>query len=125
LDWNEKARETLAHGVVRAVSAWDLLRTGASYNPFAKGFYENPYPQYHRLLERDPVHRVTGGNAWIVSGFDDVETLLRDPRLSADDRKSRRFDAMRKRLEKAGLWDEEKARRPSRRARSPRSSPAS
>jgi cytochrome P450 len=38
---------------------------------------------------------------------------LRDPRLSADDRKSRRFDAMRKRLQKAGVWDEEDARTPS------------
>jgi cytochrome P450 len=113
LDWNEKARETLAHGLVRAISAWDRLRTGASYDPFVKGFYENPYPQYERLLERDPVHLITLGNTWIVSRFDDVEALLRDPRLSADDRKSRRFDAMRKRLQKAGAWDEEDARTPS------------
>jgi cytochrome P450 len=113
VDWKEKAQETLAHGVVRAISAWDQLRSGASYNPFAPGFYENPYPQYDRLLERDPIHRISFGNTWIVSRFQDVETLLRDPRLSADDRKSRRFDAMRKRLEKAGVWDEEEARTPS------------
>ena len=113
MDWKEKAQETLAHGALRAISAWDLLRSGASYNPFAPGFYENPYPQYDRLLERDPIHRISFGNTWIVSRFQDVETLLRDPRLSADDRKSRRFDAMRKRLEKAGVWDEEEARTPS------------
>ncbi|MEN8183553.1 MAG: cytochrome P450 [Myxococcota bacterium] len=107
MDWKEKAQEIASRGVVRGVAAWERLRTGACYDPFAPGFYENPYPQYERLLERDPVHRITFGQAWIVSRFDDVEALLRDPRLSADDRKSRRFDAMRKRLQKAGVWDEE------------------
>jgi cytochrome P450 len=55
------------------------------YNPFAPGFAENPYPQYAALRDGDPVHQNPFG-VWMVSRYDDVRALLRDPSLSVEDR---------------------------------------
>jgi cytochrome P450 len=54
-------------------------------DPFAPGFYADPYPQYAALREHDPVHQTfTGG--WLVTRWDDVHTLLRDSSTSVEDR---------------------------------------
>ena len=55
------------------------------YNPFAPGFAEDPYPQYAALRDGDPVHQNPFG-VWMVTRYDDVRTLLRDPLLSVEDR---------------------------------------
>jgi cytochrome P450 len=58
---------------------------GVALDPFAPGFYADPYPQYAALREHDAVHRTfTGG--WLVTRWDDVHTLLRDPSTSVEDR---------------------------------------
>ena len=36
----------------------------------------NPYPLYHRLREHDPVFWDPYIHAWIVTGYDDVLTVL-------------------------------------------------
>src|ERR1700683_4467753 len=36
----------------------------------------NPYPLYHRLREHDPVYWDPYIHAWIVTGYDDVVTVL-------------------------------------------------
>jgi cytochrome P450 len=58
------------------------------YNPFEPGFTEDPYPQYARLREHDPVHR-SPMELWLLFGYDDVSRFLRDPTLSAEDRRAR------------------------------------
>ena len=45
---------------------------------------EDPYAILSRLRESDPVHWSERHHAWIVTRFDDVESLLTDARLSSD-----------------------------------------
>jgi cytochrome P450 len=53
-------------------------------------FKANPYPAYARWRDEMPVSRVTlpdGQSAWLVTRFDDVVTVLKDPRFGKDKRK--------------------------------------
>jgi len=49
----------------------------------------DPHPLYHRMRREDPVHWSESLRAWFVTRFDDVQSCLRDPRLS-----SRRTDSI-------------------------------
>ena len=53
-------------------------------NPFAPGFFDNPYAQYEALREQNAVHQSPFG-PWTVLGYDDVLHILRDPELSVED----------------------------------------
>ena len=55
-------------------------------NPFAPGFFANPYEQYARLREHAPAHETAFG-PWILTRYDDCVRLLRDPRASVEDRR--------------------------------------
>jgi cytochrome P450 len=54
-------------------------------NPFEPGFFDNPYAQYARVRDEDPVHHSPLG-AWVLFRYDDVFRLLRDPTMSVDER---------------------------------------
>jgi cytochrome P450 len=41
----------------------------------------DPYPRYHRLREIAPVHYSPQFEAWFVSRYDDVASIVRDPRF--------------------------------------------
>jgi cytochrome P450 len=49
----------------------------------------DPHPLYHRMRREDPVHWSGSLGAWFITGHDDVQQCLRDPRLS-----SRRTDSL-------------------------------
>ncbi|MFF8815821.1 cytochrome P450 family protein [Streptomyces pactum] len=52
---------------------------------FSWQFAADPYPTYHRLRERTPVHRTTlpsGVEAWLVTRYADARQALADQRLS-------------------------------------------
>ncbi len=55
-------------------------------------FKANPYPLYTRLRTDAPVCRVRftpkGGFTWLITRYDDVVSVLRDPRLSSDRRRN-------------------------------------
>jgi cytochrome P450 len=53
------------------------------FNPFLPEFIADPYPFYRRLREQDPIHR-SGLGFWVLTRYDDVVTLLRDPRFGRD-----------------------------------------
>jgi cytochrome P450 len=53
------------------------------FNPFAPGYAEDPYPHYAELRDHDPVHQSVIG-PWVLSRYDDVVRVLRDPSLSVD-----------------------------------------
>jgi len=53
------------------------------FNPRLPEFHANPYPFYHALREKDPVHQSPLG-FWVVTRYDDVVTSLRDPRYGRD-----------------------------------------
>ena len=55
----------------------------ASWNPFDPDFLINPYPHYELLRDEDPVHRTAFGNL-VVTRFDDVAEVLRNPNTSVD-----------------------------------------
>lgn len=55
------------------------------YNPFAEGHAENPYRQYEAMREAEQVYHSPFG-IWMVFGYEDVRSLLRNPSLSVDER---------------------------------------
>jgi pimeloyl-[acyl-carrier protein] synthase len=42
-------------------------------------FFQDPYPAYRQLREQDPVFWSQSWNAWIVTRFDDVMAIFKDP----------------------------------------------
>ena len=55
-------------------------------NPFAPGFFANPYEQYGQLRDHVPVYESPFG-PWILTRYDDCIRLLRDPRASVEERR--------------------------------------
>jgi len=62
-----------------------MSSTEVTYNPFAEGFAENPYPQYAAMRDADPVHQTPFG-VWMVFTYDDVRSMLRNQSLSVEER---------------------------------------
>jgi cytochrome P450 len=54
-------------------------------NPFEPGYFDNPYAQYARVREEDPVH-LTPIGSWALFRYDDVNRVLRDPKMSVEER---------------------------------------
>jgi cytochrome P450 len=50
---------------------------------FVPELIANPYPIYHRLRGTDPVHWDQPSKSWIVTGYDDVASSLRNTLLSS------------------------------------------
>lgn len=48
------------------------------WNPFQKGYKENPYQHLHILREQNPVHQAINGR-WILLKYKDVKFLFTDP----------------------------------------------
>ena len=53
-------------------------------DPFAPGFFDDPYAQYRRLREQAPIHQSPLG-PWTVLHYDACSRLLRDPSLSVEE----------------------------------------
>jgi cytochrome P450 len=71
-------------------------------NPFAPGFFDDPYAQYRELRERAPVHQSPLG-PWTLLRYDDCSKLVRDPSLSVEESNiNRSNDARRELFEAAG-----------------------
>ena len=74
----------------RTVPCVETPATDTSYlppmlNPFEPGFFDDPYAQYRLVREQDPVHLSPIG-AWALFRYEDVHRVLRDPRLSVEER---------------------------------------
>lgn len=55
------------------------------YEPFSADVRDDPYPHYARLREHAPLYWAEQAQAWCVSRFEDVRSVLRDPeRFSSD-----------------------------------------
>ncbi len=59
------------------------------YNPFIPQVHANPYPVYRQLRAEDPVHWSDLFQAWFLTRYDDVLSVLDDARFSADRRQAR------------------------------------
>jgi cytochrome P450 len=64
------------------------------FDPFAPGFTDNPYPQYATMREQAPVYQHPFG-FWLLTSYDDVSWLLREPGLSVEDDKIAADNVMR------------------------------
>ncbi|MGH8929382.1 MAG: cytochrome P450 [Egibacteraceae bacterium] len=55
-------------------------------------FHQDPYPLYARMRREHPVYRSCRG-VWYLTRYADVDAALRDPRLSKDQERMRRWSA--------------------------------
>jgi pimeloyl-[acyl-carrier protein] synthase len=83
--------------------AVEKLETGITFNPMNPELRSDPYPFYAELRRRDPFHRSRNADGWVLSRYEDVLSVLRDPSFSADERNHRRFASFVRRFANAGL----------------------
>jgi cytochrome P450 len=85
----------------------ERLTSGVAWDPITSGALADPYPMYARLRERDPVHysRLLSGH--VLSRYDDVLAVLKDPRFSADESRLPNHDEMRAKLIRQGVLRED------------------
>ncbi|HXZ86150.1 MAG TPA: cytochrome P450 [Myxococcota bacterium] len=86
-----------------ALAAVEKLETGIVFNPMSPELRSDPYPFYAELRRRDPFHRSRNADGWVLSRYEDVLSVLRDPSFSADERNHRRFKSFARRFANAGL----------------------
>src|ERR1700689_5345229 len=63
------------------MSPGDSQSNTVVFNPFEPGYHDDPYAQYARLREHEPVHHTLIG-PWLFTRYGEVEALMRDPDLS-------------------------------------------
>lgn len=51
-------------------------------NPYAPGYFADPYRQYESIRESEPLHRTEATGAYLVTRYEDVHGLTRDRTLS-------------------------------------------
>ncbi|MEY3081530.1 MAG: hypothetical protein RJA94_1515 [Pseudomonadota bacterium] len=59
----------------------DKVHRSVVLDPVDPGFYNNPYPAYHRIRADVPVFKWEHYGIWCFSRFEDVNALLRDRRF--------------------------------------------
>ena len=55
------------------------------YSPFDESIRVNPYPSYARLRDEAPVYFADDPGAWVLSRYDDVMHILKNPDLFSSD----------------------------------------
>jgi pimeloyl-[acyl-carrier protein] synthase len=70
--------------IIRALVAKERVQSGVALNPFDRTFRRDPYPTLRGIQRRDPVHWSDIARGWLITRYDDVHDLLRDPNISAD-----------------------------------------
>ena len=88
-----------------ARAAAERAVTGLLFNPLRAELRRDPYPYYRRLRERDPVHRSYGASGWVLTRYDDIQAVLADRTVSADERNWCRYRRVTGRDVRAGLPD--------------------
>ena len=99
--------------MARGIAAVERLQTGVSFNPIAKSFRIDPYPQYRALQSRDPFHRTRLADGWVLTRHEDVSTVLRDGRFITDERKHPQYEERRAQMVKAGAISADQPETPS------------
>jgi cytochrome P450 len=73
-------------------------------------FRDDPYPFFHLLRDREPVHKTTFG-VYLLTRHADAAAAVRDPRLSSDERHSELYEAFERsrddRLTSPGVFGDE------------------
>ena len=58
------------------------------FNPFEPAYVASPYETYAALRDDDPVHWSELLHGWVLTRFDDVNAVLREPSMSSDIRRA-------------------------------------
>jgi len=75
---------------IRVMVAREWWHSGVTYNPLSPHTYTNPYPTYALLRTKDPVHWSPLMESWVLSRYEDVDTVLRDHKRFSSDARNRR-----------------------------------
>jgi hypothetical protein len=65
-----------------AIAAHSHEREPVRYDLLSPAFYANPHPTLRRMQAEEPVYWHPELEAWILTGYDDIQSALKDPRLS-------------------------------------------
>ena len=63
---------------MRVLLAREWLESGVAYNPVSDEVARDPYAVYRRLRDKDPVHRMRLIDAWVLTRYEHVDSMLRD-----------------------------------------------
>ncbi len=100
-------KERLIHNGILAGAAlamgYERLRYGVAFDPRGSANQEDPYPQYRRLRELDPIHRSPLVPGYVLTRYEDVLDALSDTRLSSDERNWKRYPMIAARRRNMGL----------------------
>lgn len=66
------------------------MTTAVVFNPFVPSFKRNPYLQYARLREGDPVHRSEALQAWVLTRHADCYAVMRNNETFSSDARNAR-----------------------------------
>jgi cytochrome P450 len=78
---------------------WPLRLVGflfGGFNPWLEETRRDPVPAYRRLRETEPIRRNRFQGTWVLSRYEDVAAVLRDPRFSTDRTRLLPFRLMRR-----------------------------
>jgi cytochrome P450 len=78
---------------------WPLRLVGflfGGFNPWLEENRRDPVPAFRRLRETEPIRRNRWQGSWLLSRYDDVAAVLRDPRFSTDRTRLLPFRVMRR-----------------------------
>jgi cytochrome P450 len=53
---------------------------GANFDPTSTAYVVNPYPLYTQARQSEPIFFSPALNAWMITRYDDIKTILHDPR---------------------------------------------
>ncbi|MEE8301655.1 MAG: cytochrome P450 [Candidatus Tectomicrobia bacterium] len=85
ITWRRLIRST----AIRGMLAREWWQSGVTYNPLSPRVYNNPYPKYAELRAKDPVHWSALMDSWVLSRYEDVDTILRDHKRFSSDARNR------------------------------------
>ncbi len=88
------AFEPIRNLLIKGMVTKERLQTGVAFDPTASSFRRSPYASYKALRERDPVHPSALTSGWVLTRYDDIMEVLRDPRFGADRSESPDFQNM-------------------------------
>ena len=87
-------KNALRPAVISALTTWERVESGVSYDPTSVRIRNNPYDTYDRMRDRDPVHRMRLISAWVLTRYEDVDAVLRDHRRFLKDDSSDIYRSM-------------------------------
>ena len=96
----------------RGLMGYERLTSGVVWDPLSSAATSDPYPMYARLRERDPVHRSRLTRGPVLSRYEDVSMVLKDPRFSSDERRLPNFAKMLAKMVKQGVISKDEPQSP-------------